>query len=266
MAPRAPAVAVCAALALTLVSCAGAPSPRPTSAVVADALGTASSSAVQHQAQEVAAAAVRLVAGERAAPPGWVLQPLSDVAEGVALVEQARPSTGAGVVAVRGRGAKGVVLAVPVPGGAAPAEGVGVDLFVRSRAIALVVAGTPTAAAASGSTFEAVTAALTDRGLLLAVVEGFAPDADGVSPEVVLRGATERPSDEELRIGIVLAAAGVETCVLVAEECIDPNVALGEAEAPAGPVVRLQLAGRLLTDAARRAAVVGEVAKALDDL
>lgn len=261
---------VAVGLALAVAGCGGPPAPRSTWTVVSEALAaapTGDTAPAAGASDRLVEAAVGLVAGGRGAPDGWQLVPLTDVAEGQALTERARPSTGAGVVAVRGRGAGAVALAVPVPGGPSSTERLGVDLFLRSHAVVLVVAGTPTAAASPGSAFRAVTAALGDRGLLLAVVEGYAPDTEAASPEVVLRGATDQPSDEELRIGTVLQSARVQVCVLVAEECIDPGVALEKTGAVSGgPVVRLQLAGRLQADAVRRDAVLTEIAKALDDL
>lgn len=257
-------------LSLALAACSAAPAPRPTAALVAEVLAAAPASDPVPDAAasaRLADATVRLIAGELTAPDGWLLVPLSDVTEGRALVERARPTTAAGVVAVRGRAGKAVALAVPVVGGEADADALGVELFTRSSAIALVVAGSPTGASASGSAFGAVTSALGERGLLLAVVEGYAPDAAADSPEVVLRGATGTPSDEELRLGTVLQQAGVVTCVLVGEECHDPAVALEQGEAVAGgAVVRLQVAGRLRTDPSRRAAVLAGLAHALGDL
>ena len=270
MVPRVVVALLAAALGLGLGGCAQATAPRPTLDVVTDALaaapavdGTPSADA----SRALADAVVELIAGRTPAPDGWSLVPLSDVTGGRALVEQVRPTSAAGVVAVRGQGAKPVALAVPVPGGAAPAEQVAVALFTRSSALALVVAGSPTAAASVDSAFRVVSDALGARGVVLVVVEGEASDASAEGPEVVLRGATEEPSDEELRLGTVLQAAGVQACVLVGEECVDPGLALEQVEVTAGAtVVRVQLSGRLATNAARRDLVVTEIARALDDL
>lgn len=259
-----------AAVALALAGCSGQPGPRPTWSVVSDALAVSAHAGAPEpgQAAAVADAAVRLMAGDAdAAPAGWWTVPLSDVPDGRALVERHRPGSNAGVVAVRGRGARSVALAVPVPGGAQPAERLAVDLFVRSEAMALAVAGSPDAAASPEAPFRAVTQAFADRGLTTAVIEGYAVDTSPQAPEVVLQGASDLPSDEELRIGTVLLAAGVTVCVLVGEECHDPGVALEKlGQTPGGPIVRVQLAGRLAGDNARGAAVVSEIAKALDDL
>ena len=55
--------------------------------------------------------------------------------------------------------------------------------------------------------------------------------------------------------------------MLVGEECVDPGLALEQVEVTAGAtVVRVQLSGRLATNAARRDLVVTEIARALDDL
>lgn len=257
-------------LAATLAGCSADASPRPVARVVTDALAAAPAvDPVPDAAASatVADAAVALIAGGRGAPQGWQVVPLTDVTDGSALVERARPNAGGGVIAVRGRSAKSVAVAVPVPGGQNPAESLGLSFFTSSRSIALVVAGSPTAAASADGVFRAVTDALSERGVVLAVVEGYAPDADAASPEVVLRGAAEQAGDEELRLGTLLQSAKVEACVLVGETCVDPGVALEQTdEQTSGPVVRIQLAGRLVGDAARRDAVVAAIAAALDDL
>lgn len=267
MTPRFAGLALAAGLALSLAACASAPTPRPVWSVVSETVASASGAAAAGSGPALADAVARLLAGEKSVPEGWQLVPLSDVADGQALAESRRPPSDAGVVAVRGRGAKPVGIAVPLTGGAGPNEKLGTDLFVRSHAAVLVVAGSPTGAAASDAPFRAVTGALADRGLVLVVVEGFTADADPASPEVVLQGATDVPSDEELLVGTLLQQAEVDSCVRVAEECIDPNVALEQGQdAEAGPVVRVQLAGRLAADTARRETVLGEVAKALDEV
>lgn len=254
-------------LTLALVACAADPSPRPTWAVVSEVVSAASGAPTAGSGAALAEATTSLLAGSAPRSELWQAVPLSDVAEGRALVERRRPPSEAGIVAVRGRAAKPVVVAVPLPGGAGPNERLGSDLFTRSHATALVVAGSESSAAASDAPLRAVTAALGERGLLLVVIEGFTSDATPDSPEIVLQGATERPSDEQLRVGTVLQAAGVATCILVAEQCIDPGVALEKVEGiEAGPVVRVQLAGRLASDAARRDAVWTQLARAIDDV
>lgn len=264
--------AAAGALALALGGCSSAVPARPTQAVVSEALAAAPASAPAASAPAsaaVAAAATGLLVGGTDAPAGWTIVPLSDVDGGKALVESARPTSGAGVVAFRGRGAVPVVVAVPLPGTPAQADTLGVETFVRSRASALVVAGSPTAASEADGAFKAVTTTFADHGLVAVVVEGYG-DATAAMPEVVLRGPGDVPTDVELSLGVALQQAKVSVCVVLGESCEPPDSIVADAEPGAEPsgerIVRVQFAGRLAADAPRRAVVAGLVGQALADL